>query len=232
MRVALSDNGERAFVEQKGSIPNVNNKLAFVDTKDAEAATHSHRQEQRGGAGGASATGATAADAAIRPGAGATCPGHVAIGPIAMHAMTLPRIDCHKISHARRGLADASLPWIIVTGRSRDSMMGFVVKQHARGLHRLLRYYPGHLGTASPPMAAGAMLLMFNLAIALFVGLGPIFILCLIFEQTKLVLPVYILASSHLIAQTRGAARFNAMIRRLFFLTALSVSELTKEVEL
>ena len=40
-------------------------------------------------------------------------------------------------------------------------------------------------GTASPPMAAGAMLLMFNLAIALFVGLGPIFILCLLFEQTK-----------------------------------------------
>ena len=40
-------------------------------------------------------------------------------------------------------------------------------------------------GTASPPMAAGAMLLMFNLAIALFVVLGPIFILCLLFEQTK-----------------------------------------------
>jgi type IV secretion system protein VirB6 len=40
-------------------------------------------------------------------------------------------------------------------------------------------------GTVSPPMAAGAMLLMFNLAIALFIGLGPIFILCLLFEQTK-----------------------------------------------
>ncbi len=40
-------------------------------------------------------------------------------------------------------------------------------------------------GTASPPMAAGAMMLMFNLALALFIGLGPIFILCLLFEQTK-----------------------------------------------
>ncbi|WP_426702132.1 type IV secretion system protein [Rhodanobacter sp. Col0626] len=40
-------------------------------------------------------------------------------------------------------------------------------------------------GTASPPMAAGAMLLMYNLAIALVVGLGPLFILCLIFEKTK-----------------------------------------------
>ena len=40
-------------------------------------------------------------------------------------------------------------------------------------------------GTASPPMAVGAMLLMYNFAIALVVGLGPLFILCLIFEQTK-----------------------------------------------
>lgn len=149
-----------------------------------------------------------------------------------MHAMTLPPIDCHKISHARRGLADASLPWIIVTGRSRDSMMGFVVNSMRVVFIVSFATTLGIFGTASPPMAAGAMLLMFNLAIALFVGLGPIFILCLIFEQTKLVLPVYILASTHLIVQTRGEARFHAMIRRLFFLTALSVSELTKEVEL
>jgi type IV secretion system protein VirB6 len=40
-------------------------------------------------------------------------------------------------------------------------------------------------GTASPPMAIGAMLLMYNFAIALFVGLGPLFILCLIFNKTK-----------------------------------------------
>lgn len=40
-------------------------------------------------------------------------------------------------------------------------------------------------GTASPPLAAGAMLLMYNLALALIVGLGPLFILCLIFEKTK-----------------------------------------------
>lgn len=40
-------------------------------------------------------------------------------------------------------------------------------------------------GTASPPMAAGAMLLLYQFAIALFIGLGPLFILCLIFDQTK-----------------------------------------------
>lgn len=41
------------------------------------------------------------------------------------------------------------------------------------------------LGAAGPPMAAGAMLLMYQFAMALFIGLGPLFILCLIFEQTK-----------------------------------------------
>jgi type IV secretion system protein VirB6 len=41
------------------------------------------------------------------------------------------------------------------------------------------------LGTASPPMAAAAMLLMYKFALALFIGLGPLFILCLIFEQTR-----------------------------------------------
>lgn len=40
-------------------------------------------------------------------------------------------------------------------------------------------------GTASPPMTAGAMLLLYQFAISLFIGLGPLFILCLIFDQTK-----------------------------------------------
>lgn len=41
------------------------------------------------------------------------------------------------------------------------------------------------LGTASPPMVAGAMLLLYKFTLAMFVGLGPIFILCLMFDQTK-----------------------------------------------
>lgn len=40
-------------------------------------------------------------------------------------------------------------------------------------------------GSASPPMAAGAMLLLYQFTMALFIGLGPLFILCLIFDQTK-----------------------------------------------
>ncbi|HEY9130139.1 MAG TPA: type IV secretion system protein [Dyella sp.] len=40
-------------------------------------------------------------------------------------------------------------------------------------------------GQASPPMAAGAMLLLYQFTMAIFIGLGPLFILCLIFDQTK-----------------------------------------------
>lgn len=40
-------------------------------------------------------------------------------------------------------------------------------------------------GSASPAMTAGAMLLLYKFGIAVFIGLGPLFILCLIFDQTK-----------------------------------------------
>ncbi len=41
------------------------------------------------------------------------------------------------------------------------------------------------MGTAGPAMVGGAMLLLYEIAMALFVGLGPIFVLCLLFDQTK-----------------------------------------------
>lgn len=41
------------------------------------------------------------------------------------------------------------------------------------------------VGTAGPAMVGGAMLLLYEIAMALFVGLGPIFVLCLLFDQTK-----------------------------------------------
>ncbi|WP_408951523.1 type IV secretion system protein [Lysobacter sp. Hz 25] len=40
-------------------------------------------------------------------------------------------------------------------------------------------------GTASVPMTVGALTLMYRFGIAFFVGLAPLFILCLMFEQTK-----------------------------------------------
>ena len=41
------------------------------------------------------------------------------------------------------------------------------------------------LGTGGPAITGGTMLLLYEVAIALFIGLGPIFILCLLFDQTK-----------------------------------------------
>lgn len=41
------------------------------------------------------------------------------------------------------------------------------------------------IGTGGPALVAGAMLLLYQVAIALFVGLGPLFILCLLFDFTK-----------------------------------------------
>lgn len=41
------------------------------------------------------------------------------------------------------------------------------------------------VGTAGPAITGAALLLMYQVAIALFIGLGPLFVLCLLFEQTK-----------------------------------------------
>lgn len=41
------------------------------------------------------------------------------------------------------------------------------------------------IGIAGPSVVGGAILLMYKFALALFVGLGPLFILTLLFEQTK-----------------------------------------------
>jgi len=41
------------------------------------------------------------------------------------------------------------------------------------------------IGTGGPAITAGVMLLLNKIAMALFTGLGPIFILCLLFDQTK-----------------------------------------------
>ena len=54
---------------------------------------------------------------------------------------------------------------------------GADAKSHAADL--------ANFGTASPPMVAGAMYLMYKWLMAFFIGLGPIFLMCLIFPQTK-----------------------------------------------
>ncbi|MET0934635.1 MAG: type IV secretion system protein, partial [Luteibacter sp.] len=46
------------------------------------------------------------------------------------------------------------------------------------------RWFTG-IGIAGPSVIGAAMLLLNKIALALFVGFGPIFILCLLFDQTK-----------------------------------------------
>nr|WP_132141857.1 type IV secretion system protein [Luteibacter rhizovicinus] len=46
------------------------------------------------------------------------------------------------------------------------------------------RWFTG-IGIAGPSVIAGSMLLLNKIALALFVGFGPIFIMCLLFDQTK-----------------------------------------------
>lgn len=41
------------------------------------------------------------------------------------------------------------------------------------------------IGAASPAVTGGALLLLNKIAMAMFIGFGPIFILCLLFDQTK-----------------------------------------------
>ena len=41
------------------------------------------------------------------------------------------------------------------------------------------------MGTGGPAVVVGAMMLLYRIAMTLFVGLAPLFILCLLFEQTK-----------------------------------------------
>jgi len=121
-----------------------------------------------------------------------------------MYAMTLPRMGCLTIGQARQGVADASLLRTIFTGKTatvaRPFDQNLADASVAMANIGAGRVAPGDtdiaasksrasayaiFGTVSPPMAAGAMLLMFNLALALFIGLGSIFIPCLLFEQTK-----------------------------------------------
>ena len=78
---------------------------------------------------------------------------------------------------------DEALAWMQVALSSIDAInvMGdpSMVQEKSRAL-----WFIG-LGTGGPAITAGSMLLLYQVAMALFIGLGPIFILCLLFDQTK-----------------------------------------------
>lgn len=78
---------------------------------------------------------------------------------------------------------DESLGWLQVAMSTMDALdlQGdpALVSEKERA-----EFYIG-LGTGGPAVVAGSMLLLYQIALALFIGLGPLFILCLLFDSTK-----------------------------------------------
>ncbi len=73
-------------------------------------------------------------------------------------------------------------------------------------------------GTASVPMTVGALTLMYRFGIAFFVGLAPLFILCLMFDQTKELFKKWLLS---------GIATYFAMAA-LSVMSAIALKFMTK----
>ena len=78
---------------------------------------------------------------------------------------------------------DRNLAWMQVALSSIDALDA-VGDTTLDGAKTRAMWFVG-LGTGGPAITAGTMLLLYQVALALFIGLGPIFILCLLFDQTK-----------------------------------------------
>lgn len=78
---------------------------------------------------------------------------------------------------------DKNLAWMQVALSSIDSLDA-VGDTTLDGKKTRAMWFVG-LGSGGPAITGGTMLLLYEVAMALFIGLGPIFILCLLFEQTK-----------------------------------------------
>lgn len=78
---------------------------------------------------------------------------------------------------------DANLGWMQVALTSIDGLD--VVGDPTLDSAKTRAMWFVGLGTGGPAITGGTMLLLYEVALALFIGLGPIFILCLLFDQTK-----------------------------------------------
>lgn len=78
---------------------------------------------------------------------------------------------------------DSNLGWMQVAMASVDVLESGGSLDNAAEKERAQTWIG--LGTAGPAITAGALMLMYQVAMALFIGLGPIFILCLLFDSTK-----------------------------------------------
>ena len=94
--------------------------------------------------------------------------------------------EIHQVVTGERGTSarsiDRSLAYMQVAMSGIDALQSNddaeVLSQKSRAA------FLAGLGTAGPAMSAAAMLLLFEVAIALFIGFGPVFILALLFRMT------------------------------------------------
>ncbi|MEA5124576.1 type IV secretion system protein [Xanthomonas floridensis] len=78
---------------------------------------------------------------------------------------------------------DQSLAWMQVALTTIDALQ--VVDDKGLQEEKATAMWMTGIGTGGPALTAAAMLLLYQVAIAMFVGFGPLFILCLLFDQTK-----------------------------------------------
>ena len=78
---------------------------------------------------------------------------------------------------------DKSLAWMQVALSSIDGVQ--VLNDEGLQADKTRSMWFVGIGTGGPAVTAGAMLMLYEIAIALFIGFGPLFILCLLFDQTK-----------------------------------------------
>ena len=78
---------------------------------------------------------------------------------------------------------DKSLAWMQVAIGSIDALD--VVSNPSLAGDKVRAMWFSGIGMGGPALAGGSLLLMYEVALALFIGLGPIFILMLLFDATK-----------------------------------------------
>ncbi|WP_258078626.1 type IV secretion system protein, partial [Xanthomonas arboricola] len=78
---------------------------------------------------------------------------------------------------------DESLGWMQVALSSIDVLD--VVQDPTLDSQKSHAMWMVGIGIGGQAVVAGSMMLLYRIAMALFVGFGPLFILCLLFEQTK-----------------------------------------------
>ena len=92
----------------------------------------------------------------------------------------------HVVTNSDKSPEDAideNLGWMQVAMSSID-VLDVAGDEALDGAKTRALYMVG-LGTGGPAIVGGTLLLLYEIAMALFVGLAPLFILCLLFDQTK-----------------------------------------------